>query len=68
MTNSKLSKNEMRKVLGGVGSGNSSCSITCKDGTTISITCNSSCSAVNEKYISCPDTGVTQYCPDGGIK
>jgi len=67
MTNSKLSKNEMKKVLGGTGS--TSCSTTCKDGSTVSITgCIGTCMAEDKQYVTCSGTNnsLTKYCP--GVK
>ena len=63
MENSKLSRNEMKKVLGGALSGTTgqvngveevTCSTTCPDGKPISITCSSgACVAINGKSVSC---------------
>ena len=62
MTNSKLSKNEMKKVLGGVGA--TSCSTTCKDGSTItSSTCKDGCVATDGVSVICLGGGESKYCP-----
>ena len=58
-----LSKNEMKKVLG--GQSGSTCSTTCKDGTTISITCNTGgCVASHGNFVECREEyGKRKDCP-----
>jgi len=65
MKSSKLSKNEMKQVLGGVGSQGSTCSKTCPDGTTVSITCTASC-YTDDKGAHC-STGETKSCEKKSI-
>jgi len=61
MENSKLSKNEMKNLLGGAQSG-STCSTTCADGTKISITCDGTCSATTGVSVLCLGGGGAKYC------
>ena len=60
MENSKLSKNEMKKIMGGLvfggdtGPKTTSCSTTCSNGQTIAITeCKGVCYAKDKEYVSC---------------
>lgn len=48
-----LSDNEMKKVLGGSGSTESSCSAKCGDKTMAIDHCNGKCEAVDEEYVKC---------------
>jgi len=70
MKSLKLSKNEMRQVLGGVGSQGSTCSTTCKNGETISITCKGACMASNQQYVMCTDENENKSkdCPDFKVR
>lgn len=48
-----LSDNEMKKILGGSGSTESSCSAKCGDNTMVMDHCNGKCEAVDEEYVKC---------------
>jgi hypothetical protein len=66
MENTKLSKNEMKKVLGGAsGLMESNCSTTCKDGSSVSITdCNGTCVATYQVSVICVEQpSKNKYCP-----
>jgi hypothetical protein len=72
MENQKLSKNEMKKVLGGASGGpvGAACSTTCKNGSPISITdCLGTCIAIDQQSVHCSDPNKDKYClgfgPDG---
>ena len=54
MDTMKLSKNEMKKIFGGVDTG-STCSTTCSDGESITVTCTGGCVAADKQYVSCTD-------------
>ena len=58
----KLSKTEMKKVFGGVLGNSSTCTVTCDNGTSISITCNGSCTATTGVSVGCTG-GTYKYCP-----
>ncbi|MCL2313448.1 MAG: hypothetical protein FWC41_13410 [Firmicutes bacterium] len=57
----KLTKNELRHVLGGAGQ-TTKCSTSCADGTSISVTCEGGCTATPNVSVTCT-TGGTKYCP-----
>ena len=57
-----LSKNEMKKVLGGAQNNSTTCSTSCKNGTTISITCVGPCWAESQVKVFC-STGEEKKCP-----
>jgi len=72
MTDNKLSRQEMKKTLGGVGNKNpyyACCAITdCPGNTTISVCCDLTCSTVHGKSVSCQNingSGDGKSCGEG---
>jgi len=69
MDTMKLSKNEMKKVLGGADSG-STCSTTCNNGETITVNCTGGCIAADKQYVACtgPNENKKETCNDFKLK
>ena len=73
MTNNKLSKQEMRKILGGDKVGGSHACIamtTCRGNTTISVICDDLCFVIQGQSVSCTNkdgSGASESCGNTDI-